>query len=343
LRLSALDGRWPRRALRLLHSRTQQDLINVANSINELPATAVTASGEFDKLPADLRGVISQLIVYPVKSCAGVQVQEALLTETGLEFDRAWMVVDERGDFLTQRELPRLALIQPQLKYHDMVLRAPGMLALHVKLDEVEAPVRVRVWDDEVAAYDMGKVAAQWFTDFLGTTARLVRFDPDHKRVSSLKWTGGIEALNQFDDGFALLVISEASLIQFNEKMLARGTAAVSMARFRPNIVLGDAVDAPDVAGLAPHDEDRLDLLHIGTSEGVAQLKPVKPCPRCPIPNIDPATGTSSPEVGHVLQSYRQDARVNGAVTFGMNAIVLQGIDHLLKVGQTVKANYSFE
>jgi uncharacterized protein len=309
----------------------------VADSINPLPETSARA---FAALPADLHGVISQLIVYPVKSCAGVPVPEAILLDTGLEFDRAWMVVDERGEFLTQRELPRMALIQPQLKYHEMILRAPGMLALHVKLDEVEAPVRVRVWDDEVAAYDMGKIAAQWFTDFLGTTARLVRFDPEHRRLSSLKWTGGIEALNQFDDGFPLLVISEASLSQFNDKLVASGSAAVSMARFRPNIVLGDAAD---VAGLAPHDEDRLDLLHIATSEGMVKLKPVKPCPRCPIPNVDPATGASSPEVGDMLQTYRQDARVNGAVTFGMNAIVIDGIDCLLKVGQPFGGSYRFD
>ena len=315
----------------------------MANSMTDLPE-ADTAL--FAAMPADLRGVISQLVVYPVKSCAGVPVQEAILTETGLEFDRAWMVVDERGEFLTQRELPRMALIQPQLKYHDMILRAPGMLALHVKLDEVEEPTRVRVWDDEVAAYDMGKVAAQWFTDFLGTTARLVRFDPDHKRISDLQWTAGVEALNQFNDGFALLVISEASLAQFNEKRVAGGAAPVGMDRFRPNIVLGDEAGAADAAqgfAIVPHDEDRIDLLHIATGEGVVQLKPVKPCPRCPIPNIDPATGASSPEVGDLLQTYRQDARVNGAVTFGMNAIVLSGVDRLLKVGQSVKANYRFE
>ncbi len=312
----------------------------MAHSINEL-LDAGTAP--FAAMPADLRGVISQLIVYPVKSCAGVEVKEALLLDTGLEFDRAWMVVDERGDFLTQRELPRMALIQPQLKYHEMILRAPGMLALHVKLDEVEAPVRVRVWDDEVAAYDMGKVAAQWFTDFLGTTARLVRFDPEHQRISDLKWTGGVESLNQFNDGFALLVISEASLAQFNKKMVAGGSIAVGMANFRPNIVLGDAFDAAEGSAIEAHDEDRLDVLHIATGEGVVQLKPVKPCPRCPIPNIDPVTGTISPEVGDMLQTYRQDARVNGALTFGMNAIVLSGVEHLLQVAQAVKASYSFK
>ena len=288
----------------------------------------------------DLTAVVSALYVYPVKSCAGVQVREAILTETGLEFDRAWMVVDAQNRFLTQRELPRMALIQPQLKTYEMVLRAPGMLALHVALDQVEGPVRVRVWDDEVAAYDMGPVAAQWFSDFLGVPARLVRFDPEHRRVSSLKWTDGALALNQFSDGYPVLVLSEASLDQFNEKLAAQGVAAVGIERFRPNIVLGNPADG---LALAPHDEDRLDVLHIATEQGAVRLKPVKPCPRCPIPNIDPATAASSPEVGDMLQRYRQDARVNGAVTFGMNAIVLQGVDHVIKVGQTVGANLRFE
>lgn len=287
----------------------------------------------------DVGAVIAGLWVYPVKSCAGVQVQEAILTETGLEFDRAWMVVDEQGSFLTQRELPRMALIQPQLKYHDMVLRAPGMLALHIALDQVQEPVRVKIWDDEVKAYDMGPIAAQWFSDFLDVKARLVRFDPEEKRASSRQWTGEVEALNQFSDGYPVLVLSEASLAGLNEKLQAAGAVAVGMARFRPNIVLGDLSGDN---GLAPHDEDRLELLEIATDQGVVQLKPVKPCPRCPIPNIDPATALSSPEVGDMLQTYRQEPRLKGAVSFGMNAIVLQGNDHLLRVGQGVTANYNF-
>ncbi|SFC02384.1 hypothetical protein SAMN05216344_107111 [Polaromonas sp. OV174] len=291
----------------------------------------------------DLVAVISRLYVYPVKSCAGVQVQEAILTETGLEFDRAWMVVDGAGRFLTQRELPRMALIKPQLKQYEMVLRAPGMLALHIALDQVEAPTRVSVWDDELPAYDMGPIAAQWFSDFLGTTARLVRFDPEQQRVCSRKWTDEHEALNQFSDGYSLLLSSEASLDQLNSKLGAAGVAAVGMERFRPNIVLGHAAGGE---ALAPHDEDRLEWLQIATAPGapgLVELKPVKPCPRCPIPNIDPATAISSPEVGDMLQSYRQDARVNGAVTFGMNAIVISGVDQLLKVGQSVAANYRFD
>jgi uncharacterized protein YcbX len=287
----------------------------------------------------DLQATIARLFVYPIKSCAGVELPEALLTETGLEFDRAWMVVDAEGEFVTQRELPRMALIRPQMKHSEMVLRAPGMLALHIAFDRVEQPVRVRVWKDEVAAYDMGDIAAQWFSDFLSKPGRpqklrLVRFDPEQKRLSNMKWTGGAEAQNQFSDGYPLLVVSEGSLAELNARLGAQGHAAVGIERFRPNILL---------AGIEAHDEDRVEILHVATGEGEAQLQPVKPCARCPIPDIDPATAESGPEVGDTLRSYRSDPRVDGAITFGMNAIVLQGIEYMLRRGQPVGANLRFE
>ena len=295
--------------------------------------------------PADVSAVISELWVYPIKSCAGVSLDQAVLTDTGLDYDRAWMVVDERGDFLTQRELPRMALIQPMLKTDEMVLRAPGMLALHVALDAVEDAVRVRVWDDEVAAFDMGAVAAQWCSDFLGTPARLVRFDPDERRPSDLRWTTGVQAFTQFSDGFAALVLSQPSLEQLNQKLQASGAPVASMARFRPNIVLASA---PGAQALLPHDEDRLAALDISTDAGAVQLQLVKPCSRCPIPNVDPATGLSSPAVGDMLLTFRADARLNGAVTFGMNAIVARRVDAdasepVLKVGQRVAGTYRFD
>ena len=120
----------------------------------------------------DVATRIARLFVYPIKSCAGVELTEGLLTETGLDLDRAWMVVDESGEFVSQRELPRMALIRPTLRLSDVVLRAPGMLALHLRLDTVEGPRRVQVWDDTVAAYDMGDLAAQWFSDFLDRSLR---------------------------------------------------------------------------------------------------------------------------------------------------------------------------
>jgi uncharacterized protein YcbX len=281
----------------------------------------------------DLSATIARLFVYPVKSCAGVELQEAQLAETGLDLDRAWMVVDESGEFVSQRELPRMALIRPTLRLSDVVLRAPGMLALHLQIDTVEEPVRVRVWDDEVPAYDMGAVAAQWFSDFLGRKLRLVRFDPEHRRLSNLKWTEGVEAPNQFADGYPLLLASTASLDLLNAKLAAAGHAPVGIERFRPNIVL---------AGLEAHDEDRLELLRIATGEGEVQLRPVKPCSRCTIPNVDPATAQVDPAVGDALQAYRRDPVLDGAVSFAMNAIILEGVDRTLRVGQPVAASIRF-
>jgi len=290
---------------------------------------------------SEVQATIEQLWIYPVKSCGGLAMPEVELTDAGLAWDRAWMVVDEQGEFVTQRELPRMALITPTFKMGQLVLRAPGMLALHLSLDAAEWPVKVRVWDDEVQAYDMGDLAAQWFSDCLGPDApaglkrlRLVRFDPEVRRLSSLKWTGGREATTQFADGFALLVTSAASLSELNERMAATGHPPVEMVRFRPNIVLG---------GLEAHDEDRLGPLQIVTGAGVARIEMVKPCARCPIPNIDPATAVPGPEVGDTLQTYRQDPRLDGAITFGMNAIVLQGDGLVLRPGQTVGADWKFD
>lgn len=284
---------------------------------------------------SDLSGTIARLFVYPIKSCAGIEVQQALLTETGLDLDRAWMVVDAQGVFLTQRALPRMALIRPQLKTDQMVLRAPGMLALHVAIDAVEAPSTVTVWRDTVPAWDMGAVAAQWFTDFLGQPCRLVRFDPEHRRLASMAWTGGVEAPNQFADGFPILVASEASLEELNGRLVARGHAAVGMERFRPNVVL---------AGLDAHDEDRVGLVRVdGGAEAELHLQPVKPCARCPIPDIDPETAQIDPAVGDTLRTYRQDKRLNGAITFGMNAIVRQGAGQVLRVGQRIGADLRFD
>jgi uncharacterized protein YcbX len=227
-----------------------------------------------------------------------------------------------------------MALVKPTLKLHEVVLRAPGMLALHLAIATVEEAVRVRLWDDEVPAFDMGEIAAQWFTDFLGRKLRLVRFDPDHRRVSNTKWTGGAEALNQFSDGYPLLVASTASLDQLNAKLAAGGHAPVGMERFRPNLVL---------EGVEAHDEDRLDLIRIATEGGEVQLRPVKPCARCPIPNVDPATAAVDPVVTDTLQGYRRNDLVGGAPTFAMNAIVVEGVGQVLKVGQAVSANYRFD
>ena len=320
---------------------------------------------ESDASPApQFAARVEALWIYPIKSCAGVSVQAAQLTETGLAWDRTWMVVNAQGRMVTQRDLPRMALIQPVLAEasaldlanpHDWLLRAPGMADLAFApvapfSDEVPdmlpAPVLVHVWQDTVPAFDQGRAVSDWLTTFLGADLgplRLVQFDLRHRRLSSPTWTQGVPAVNQFSDGFPVLVASTASLAELNTRLARQGAPAVDMRRFRPNVVLGDAVAGSTAQAVSAHDEDRVGTLSFATEAGDVQLQPVKPCPRCPIPNIDPDTAHSTPTVGDTLQVYRQDARVNGAVTFGMNAIPLRGVGLVLQVGQAVQADWQFE
>jgi uncharacterized protein len=275
---------------------------------------------------------ISQLFIHPIKSCGGIAVQEATLIETGFEYDREWMVVDAQGEFVSQRELPRMALIQPTLRTSDLLLRAPGMLALHLALDAVEGACRVRVWDDTLDAFDMGDLAAQWFSDFLGQRVRLARFDPDARRLASREWTGEHQARTAFSDGFPLLVASTASLAELNRRLAAAGQDAVTMQRFRPNIVIEGIADA--------HGEDFIDTLSI--DDGAVVLKLVKPCGRCTIPDVNPASAEKGHAVADAMAAYRAEPRIGGALAFGQNAIVVAGFDGRVRVGARVQATLAF-
>ena len=276
---------------------------------------------------------LDSIHVYPVKSCAGTSPREALLTETGFDLDRQWLVVDGAGSFLTQRELPKMALVQTTLKANELILRAPGMLALHVAVDRVEERTEVEVWGQRVAAFDMGALCAQWFTDFLGRPLRLARFDPESPRHADRKWSGDIAAANAFQDGFPLLVASAASVDEVNRRLAATGHAPVTLARFRPNLVLG---------GIDANAEDHLDEIVFAAAEGPVRLKLVKPCVRCSIPDVDPASGVAGHAVGDVLAQYRADPRMGGAITFAMNAVIVEGIDRTLKSGMPGRASYAF-
>jgi uncharacterized protein len=284
----------------------------------------------------DVGATIARLRIYPVKSLGGIELSSAVLQTTGLQWDRHWMVVDAEGVFVSQRELAGMALVQPQLRESSLVLQAPGMVALEIPLLVQGGMRQVEVWDDVVAALDMGEAAALWLQQSLGMTGlRLVRFDPAVQRDCSRKWTQGLAAHTQFADGYPVLVCTSAAMEELNQRLLAQGEVAVGIERFRPNIVLDDAL---------AHDEDHwseMDVLD-AQHQALASLRLVKPCARCPIPDIDPATAVSRPAVGDALRAYRQDARVNGAITFGMNAIVTRGAGALLHVGQRVQASYAF-
>ena len=159
---------------------------------------------------------IQALYLYPIKGCRGFAVDEAMLAPTGLEVDgigdREWVVVDEENDFLSQRELPRMALIETRLTPSSLRIKAPGMLALDIPLASEGDVVSVRVWNDTVSAVTQDPLIDTWLTNFLGRPARLMRFDPEHRRLAPAKFTGKHEATYKFADAFPMLVTTQASL-----------------------------------------------------------------------------------------------------------------------------------
>jgi uncharacterized protein YcbX len=265
---------------------------------------------------------IQSLYIYPVKSCRGIAVERATVTERGFEHDREWMIVDADSlRFLTQREEPRLALIETRLDAGALTLTAPGVGSVAIDVTAEGAPVEVLCWRDRCAAFDLGSQPAQWLSDFLGRRMRLVRFAPHHRRASDPSWTNDVEALNKFSDGFPWLVLSQASLDDLNRRL----PAPLPVNRFRPNIVLGDV---PAFA------EDRI---HELDWDGV-RLRLVKPCTRCAITTTDQSTGErQSDEPLRTLRSFRFSKKPMG-VLFGQNAILLAGAGRELSIEQRATA-----
>jgi len=263
--------------------------------------------------------IISGLFIYPIKSCAGTTLTHAQLATTGLRNDRRWMLVNEQGGFVTQREQGRLALITPTLLGDGMHIDAPGMATLEVPGTSQLRPCSVTVWNDRCQAYDEGVMASSWFSDFLKQPVRLVRFAEDQQRISNREWTGEVQALNQFSDGFPLLVISTASLADLNSRL----STALPMNRFRPNLVID---------GLPAYAEDQVHELIAGE----VRLRVVKPCTRCKITTTDQTTGIAQgAEPINTLRSYRLDTALRG-VTFGQNVIIVAGVGNQLQVGQSL-------
>lgn len=274
---------------------------------------------------SDATVTVAALTLYPVKGCRGIDLAEATLAPTGLAVDgigdREWVVVDAQGEFLSQREHPKMALIEPRFRHDALRLRAPGMLQLEVPFASEGDVIPVRVWDDRIDAVTQGEIADAWVSSFLGTRARLVRFDPEFTRDADVRYAGPHPAPFKFADAFALLVTNESSLADVNGRLATSAHGPVEMARFRPNIVL---------RGLAAWDEDHVKAL----SAGGVTITPVKPCARCSVPGVDPATGEGSAVVPDLLASFRS---TKNGVIFGVNAIVTAG------AGATIRSGDAFE
>jgi len=244
---------------------------------------------------------VSSLHVYPIKSCRGLDLKSVRLDALGPLYDRRFMLVDEDGRFLTQRELPRMALIEPRLGPTSLQVGAPGMPMLKVAMPSRDAPrIEVQVWRDRGEVADAGGHAAAWFSEFLARPCRLAHMPDDGGRPVDPSYARAPARVG-FADGFPLLLLTEASLDDLNGRMPQR----LPMNRFRPNLV---------VSGTEPYAEDTWKRIRVG--EVVLDI--VKPCSRCTITTVDQVRGLAGKEPLATLATYRQ--RDNG-VFFGQNCI----------------------
>jgi len=251
---------------------------------------------------------LSGLYRYPVKSLRGCAVPVADVDALGLAGDRRFLVVDETGRFLTQRTLPRMALIATALDAGSLTLSADGAGAISVPTaSDPGAPRRmVSVWKSEgLQAEDSGDPAAAWLTDFLGVKSRLVRIGRDFDRPALKSTAVAGDRLN-FADACPFLIVSEASLANLNDRLVAQGEDAVPMNRFRPNFV---------VTGCTAFAEDTWGRLRIGE----VTFRAGGPCVRCMMTTTDQETAERGLEPLRTLAKYRRNAGDPTNVDFGQN------------------------
>ncbi len=263
---------------------------------------------------------VSALHTYPIKSCAGLTHQTLSFDNFGPAWDRRWVVTDSDGMFYTQRELPPMALIQPTFEADMLKLTAPGMSTICVPLEAERGSSRsVRVWKDTCEAWDEGDALAQWFSDYLKVDARLTRMTDTFVRTVDPKYAP-YKAQVGFADAYPALIVSEASLDNLNQHLIERGSEALPMKRFRPNIVISDS---------EPFAEDTWREAQIGNMT----FDLVKACARCVMTTVDPATGTvpNPAEPLATLNTYRKQDR---GVMFAQNAI--HRASGVLNVGDVV-------
>lgn len=254
---------------------------------------------------------LSGLFLYPVKSLGGCTLASAEVDALGLVGDRRFLVVDETGRFLTQRALPRMALVATALDATHLTLSvAPSSSIRVARASDPAAPLRtVSVWKSEnLLAEDCGDAAATFLSDFLSVRCRLVRIGAAFTRPI-LKTTARPGDIVTFADAYPFIVISEASLSDLNDRLAERGEDALPMNRFRPNLV---------VAGCSAFAEDTWTRFRIGT----VVFRGASPCARCIVPSTDQATGTrTGPEPLRTLATYRRSATDPTDVNFGQNLI----------------------
>jgi uncharacterized protein YcbX len=265
--------------------------------------------------------VLSQIFIYPVKSLAGMSVTQWQVGNKGLLYDRKWMLIDEERQFLSQRRLPKMALIKTAVTETELILSAPKMptMALPLQPDAGEI-IPSQIWHDNCLAQSVSTEVDQWFSAFLEINCRLV-YQPDNLiRQVDPHYAQSSDQVS-FADGFPFLILSDASLAALNQAMRLE----LSIKRFRPNLV---------ISGCESYAEDSWREIKVGTID----FRLPKPCSRCSVPGIDPETAQIGKEPLATLNRLR---KWQNKLYFGQNA--LHDNAGFLAVGDTVTIKLSGE
>ncbi|MFN3589761.1 MAG: MOSC domain-containing protein [Spirosomataceae bacterium] len=262
---------------------------------------------------------ISKLFIYPIKSLAGVELMESLVTPKGLAHDRRWMLVDTSGEFMTQRTVKEMVFFRvEQAESAWRVVHIPSQSACLVPfIPETSDYFSATVWEDEVRVVRVSTALDAWFSERLGVACSLV-YQPEE----GTRWidpdfqiTGKEET--SLSDGYPILGISEASLADISERI----GEEMNVYRFRPNLVF---------SGIDAYAEDTMGQMQVGV-EGV-RLQGVKPCARCVLTTVDPVSGERGKEPLQTLAAFRQRGR---KILFGQNIVVLG--NGVIRVGDEVE------
>lgn len=253
---------------------------------------------------------VAGLFRYPVKSCRGERLEEAVIEPWGIAGDRRWMIVDADGYAVTAREHHRLVLVTPAIEPDAIRLAAPGLPSLRVPVPlegDFTERATVTVWRSVLLATPAGGEAARWLTTIAGEPVHLVYLDDPTRRPVNPEY-GRVTDRVSFADGYPLLLTTEESLEQLNE-WIAEGPLAVEgplpMTRFRPSVV---------VSGAPAWAEDKWRKIMIGD----VPFRVAKGSDRCVFTTIDPDTAAKGQEPLVTLAKRR---RWDGKVWFGVNLI----------------------
>lgn len=250
------------------------------------------------------RKFVTGLFIYPIKSCRGIAVESALVTEYGFENDRRFVLCDKRGIFVTQRAQPRLALVRTHIEGDALHLSAPQMPDISLPLHADGEEATVRLFKDTCTGLVMDDRINQWFSRFLGITCRLLRYMESRPRIRESSYLSAPVSVS-YADGYPFLITSEQSLNYLNTKL----QEPITMNRFRPNIIV-NGVDGP-------HDEDQWKEILIGDD---VILTGANTSARCVMITIDQTTGMlhSNDEPRRTLQTYRKFGE-RDEIFFGKN------------------------